>query len=68
MATPAAAGRCRAQLADWLGLIGGLSFALNNVMLRREAHRSRVARALAMFTGGALISGAVALAGAAALA
>ena len=25
--------------ADWLGLAGGLSFALNNVMLRREAHR-----------------------------
>lgn len=50
--------------ADWLGLAGGLSFALNNVMLRREANRAAAARALAMFTGGALISGAVALAGA----
>src|SRR5262252_5212411 len=26
-------------LPDWLGLAGGLSFALNNVMLRREAAR-----------------------------
>jgi drug/metabolite transporter (DMT)-like permease len=51
--------------ADWLGLAGGLSFALNNVMLRREAHRAPTARALAMFTGGCLISGAAALTGAA---
>jgi drug/metabolite transporter (DMT)-like permease len=50
--------------ADWLGLAGGLAFALNNVMLRREARRDASARALAMFAGGALISGAVALAGA----
>ncbi len=42
--------------ADWLGVIGGFSFALNNVMLRREAARSEGARALAMFLGGALIS------------
>jgi len=51
--------------ADWLGLAGGLSFALNNVMLRRESHRAATSRALAMFTGGCLVSGAVALAGAA---
>ena len=44
------------HLADWLGLIGGASFALNNVMLRREAHRNADARALAMF-GGAIASG-----------
>lgn len=50
--------------ADWLGLIGGLSFALNNVMLRREAHRRADARALAMFSGGALIGGGAALLGA----
>jgi drug/metabolite transporter (DMT)-like permease len=50
--------------ADWLGLAGGLSFALNNVMLRREAHRAPTSRALAMFTGGCLVSGAAALAGA----
>jgi len=52
------------QLADWLGLIGGVSFALNNVMLRREAHRDADARALAMFSGGALIGGSAALLGA----
>jgi drug/metabolite transporter (DMT)-like permease len=44
------------SLPDWLGVIGGFSFALNNVMLRREAARSEAARALAMFLGGALIS------------
>ncbi len=43
-------------LPEWLGVIGGFSFALNNVMLRREAARSEGARALAMFCGGALIS------------
>jgi drug/metabolite transporter (DMT)-like permease len=49
-------------LAEWLGVIGGFSFALNNVMLRREAARSEAARALAMFVGGALVSLLVALA------
>jgi drug/metabolite transporter (DMT)-like permease len=48
-------------LAEWLALIGGFSFALNNVMLRREAHRSEAARALAMFSGGTVVSAAVAV-------
>jgi len=48
---------------DWLGLAGGVSFALNNVMLRRESARAPQARALAMFCGGALIAGATAVAG-----
>jgi drug/metabolite transporter (DMT)-like permease len=62
---PADGGWPRPQhAADWLGLIGGASFALNNVMLRREAHRAADARALAMFSGGALIGGAAALLGA----
>ena len=43
-------------LPDWLGLLGGLSFALNNVMLRREADQPAEGRALAMFGGGALVS------------
>ena len=43
-------------LAEWLGVVGGFSFALNNVMLRREAARSEGARALAMFAGGALVA------------
>lgn len=47
-----------AQLSDWLGVVGGLCFALNNVMLRREAARGAHARALAMFTGGVLVAGA----------
>jgi len=49
-------------LPDWLGVVGGFSFALNNVMLRREAHRPEEARALAMFAGGMLVAGALALA------
>jgi drug/metabolite transporter (DMT)-like permease len=49
-------------LAEWLGVIGGFSFALNNVMLRREAARSEAARALAMFAGGALVALVLALA------
>ena len=50
------------SLADWLGLVGGFSFALNNVMLRREAARPEEGRALAMFLGGALVAGTLATA------
>jgi drug/metabolite transporter (DMT)-like permease len=50
------------SLPEWLGVIGGFSFAVNNVMLRREAARSEAARALAMFLGGALVSLLLALA------
>jgi drug/metabolite transporter (DMT)-like permease len=49
-----------ASLADWLGVLGGFTFALNNVMLRREAARSAHARALAMFSGGVLVAGSAA--------
>lgn len=49
-------------LAEWLGVVGGFSFALNNVMLRREAHQPDAARALAMFLGGALVAGGLAVA------
>jgi drug/metabolite transporter (DMT)-like permease len=48
-------------LPDWLGVVGGFSFALNNVMLRREAHRPEEGRALAMFVGGMLVAGSLAL-------
>ena len=44
-------------LPEWLGVLGGFTFALNNVMLRRESGRSAAARALAMFTGGTLVAG-----------
>jgi drug/metabolite transporter (DMT)-like permease len=46
-------------LAEALGVLGGFFFALNNVMLRREAARSDGARALAMFVGGVLVAGLV---------
>jgi drug/metabolite transporter (DMT)-like permease len=49
-------------LPDWLGLAGGISFALNNVMLRREAARPEEGRALAMFAGGTLVAGMLAVA------
>lgn len=51
-----------ATLAEGLAVLGGFSFALNNVMLRREAARDDAARALAMFLGGMLVAGALALA------
>lgn len=47
--------------ADWLGVLGGFAFALNNVMLRREAEKPQEARALAMFVGGAGVAGTLAL-------
>ena len=49
-------------LPEWLGLLGGFTFALNNVLLRREAHQPEAARALAMFAGGAAVSGVLAVA------
>jgi drug/metabolite transporter (DMT)-like permease len=45
------------DLAEWLGVLGGLTFALNNVMLRREARRSHASRGWAMFAGGVLMAG-----------
>jgi drug/metabolite transporter (DMT)-like permease len=48
-------------LPEWLGVVGGFTFALNNVLLRREAGQPEAARALAMFTGGAVVSALLAL-------
>ena len=48
------------SLADWLGVLGGFSFALNNVMLRHQARQPEEARALAMFAGGVLVAGVLA--------
>ena len=42
-------------------MLGGFTFALNNVLLKRESHRPEAARALAMFLGGALVAGLLAL-------
>ena len=46
---------------DALAVLGGFGFALNNVVLRREAQRSRESRALAMFLGGLLVPALAAL-------
>ncbi|WP_298290371.1 DMT family transporter [Thiomonas sp.] len=48
------------HLADWLGVAGGMFFALNNVLLRKYAHTPAQARGLAMFAGGVVVAGAVA--------
>jgi drug/metabolite transporter (DMT)-like permease len=48
-------------LPEWLGVLGGFTFALNNVLLRREASQPEAARALAMFSGGAVVSALLAL-------
>ena len=48
------------SLPDWLGLLGGFSFALNNVLLRRAAHRPEEGRAVAMFGGGVVVAGLLA--------
>ena len=46
--------------AEWLAVLAGFAFALNNVMLRRLAGEPREARSLAMFSGGVLVSLAIA--------
>lgn len=50
-------------LADWLAILGGFSFALTNVLLRRLHATPAPARVLAMFGGGALLASVVAGAG-----
>jgi len=47
-------------LADWLGLAGGASFALVNVLVRRHRDASDESRALAMFAGGCVVASAMA--------
>jgi drug/metabolite transporter (DMT)-like permease len=50
-------------LPEWLALVGGFSFALTSVLLRRLDQVTPGSRVLAMFGGGALMAGAVALVG-----
>ena len=47
------------SLAEGLGLLGGMTFALNNVMLKRESHQPEAGRVLAMFVGGVAVAGLV---------
>ncbi len=49
-------------LPEALALLGGFTFALNNVLLRREAARPEAARALAMFLGGMVVAAVLAAA------
>jgi drug/metabolite transporter (DMT)-like permease len=49
--------------ADWLGLMGGFSFSLTNILLRRLQHVPGESRVLAMFGGGAALAAATATLG-----
>ncbi len=51
------------SLADYLALIGGFSFALTNILLRKLNQTPGEARMLAMFGGGAVMAGAAAVLG-----
>lgn len=51
------------SLLDYLALLGGASFALNNVMLRKMAHVPESQRMSAMFGGGMLLTATAAAAG-----
>ncbi len=48
-------------LPEALGVLGGLSFAWTNLLLRRHAALPSEGRSMAMFTGGAFFSGLMAL-------
>ncbi|WP_370260888.1 DMT family transporter [Limnobacter sp.] len=48
------------NLGEWLGLLGGVAFALNNILLRHQEARTAQARLFAMFVGGVLAPAAVA--------
>lgn len=51
------------SVADWLALMGGLSFAATNVLLRKLEYTPSEARMLAMFGGGAVLASSTAALG-----
>ena len=51
------------NLADWLALMGGFSFALTNILLRKLNGVAAPSRILAMFGGGAFMAAGAALLG-----
>ena len=61
--TPEAAWPVPQSTPDWLALLGGLSFAITNVLLRKTAGTPADARMLAMFGGGAALATVAALLG-----
>ena len=50
-------------IADWLALMGGVSFAATNVLLRKLEYTPSAARMLAMFGGGGVLASTAALLG-----
>ena len=54
--TPGANWPVPESLADWLALMGGFSFALTNILLRKLNHTPEPSRMLAMFGGGAVLA------------
>ena len=61
--TPEMAWPWPSSLWDYFALMGGASFALNNVMLRKMAHTPEAERMVAMFAGGTLVTALTATAG-----
>jgi drug/metabolite transporter (DMT)-like permease len=55
--TPEAAWPVPDTLADWLALMGGMGFALTNVLLRRMRAAPALGSVFAMFSGGCTIAG-----------
>jgi drug/metabolite transporter (DMT)-like permease len=61
--TPASPWPVPESLSDWLALMGGLSFALTNILLRKFNQTPSASRMLAMFGGGAVMASAAAALG-----
>jgi len=61
--TPASPWPVPHSLPDWLALMGGFSFALTNVLLRKLRDTPDEARMVAMFAGGTLLALLTALGG-----
>lgn len=61
--TPASPWPVPESLSDALALMGGLSFALTNILLRKLNQTPAEARMLAMFGGGAVMASAAAVLG-----
>jgi drug/metabolite transporter (DMT)-like permease len=51
------------SLPDWMALMGGFSFALTNILLRKLNHTPGESRMLSMFGGGAVVAVLVAVLG-----
>lgn len=61
--TPGAEWPVPQSLPDWLALMGGMGFALTNVLLRRMRNAPALGSVFAMFAGGCVMAGLTALVG-----